>query len=69
MYVPSDPAFLFLGISLRNIYITVQALCSSALSANFFFCNGKTKKKMIESNLNVSGSGIFLKDMMVYPCP
>ena len=68
MYVPSDPAFLFLGISLRNIYITVQALCSSALSANFFL-QWQNKKKMIESNLNVSGSGIFLKDMMVYPCP
>lgn len=56
MYVPSDPAILFLSISLRNIHVTVQVLCSSVLSVKLF---AMVKKKIIGSNLNVSGSGIF----------
>ena len=58
MYVPSDPAILFLSISLRNIHVTVQVLCSSVLSVKLF-AMAKKKKIIIGRNLNVSGSGIF----------
>ena len=68
MYVPSDPAFLFLGISLRNIYITVQALCSSALSANFFL-QWQNKQKNNWKQSKCQWIRDFLKDMMVYSGP
>ena len=57
MYVPSDPAILFLSISLRNIHVTVQVLCSSVLSVKLFAMAKKII--IIGRNLNVSGSGIF----------